>query len=246
MPVVANHHDDGDAALARSAAEADPYVMYLVVERTQAFSVTQALTLAAQATLACRDRFVADERHAEDFAAWERRSFRKVTLKARPGQWRTLLETLDCVVAGDSDGAGVACLPPVLRSERDPLLGKLQAHSSAAAEDASRGAPPHAAGALFVVPRGHTMSAGKLMAQVGHAALMLAGTSLIDTAAWRAAGHPCSFAEADTARWEALKAACDGVVVRDAGLTEIASGTETVMALPGHQAAAAAPHLTAL
>jgi peptidyl-tRNA hydrolase len=244
MPVLANLGDDA-AAAERRAAQDDPWVMYLVVPRNVAFTVEQSLRLAARATLECRRRFASDPRFRDDFAEWERRSFRKVTLKARPGQWRTMLAELPCAVVEEPGGAAVACLPPRLRSRRDPVLVKMQAHSgpeaAPASEDRADGGPRPALvvpddAALLVLPAERAMSVGKLMAQVGHAAMMLDMTDLGGVAAWRDAGWPCAFGEADAATWAALAERCDGVVVRDAGLTEIEPGTETVMALaPGQR-----------
>jgi peptidyl-tRNA hydrolase len=242
MPVLANLGDD-PAAAERRAAQEDPWVMYLVVPRNVSLTLEQSLRLAAHATLECRRRFADDPRHRDDFAEWERRSFRKVTLKARPGQWRELLDSLDCAVVEEPGGAAVACLPPCLRSQRDPLLGRMQAHSGAE-EALARAGDDHRAelvvpedAALFVLPAEREMSAGKLMAQVGHAAIMLDMAAPLDgVAAWREAGWPCAFGEADAPTWAALAERCDGVVVRDAGLTEIEPGTETVMALaPGQR-----------
>jgi hypothetical protein len=49
-------------------------------------------------------------------------------------------------------------------------------------------------------------------------------------AAWRAAGYPGRITAAT--EWDRARATADGVVVRDAGLTEVDAGTETVLALP--------------
>ncbi|MEZ4406406.1 MAG: peptidyl-tRNA hydrolase [Polyangiales bacterium] len=80
------------------------------------------------------------------------------------------------------------------------------------------------------------MGTGKLAAQVGHAVLIAAKVlgprhgAAFDQ--WLAAGTPCVFARADREAWGALRAGEEVAVVRDAGLTEVAPGTETVMALP--------------
>jgi peptidyl-tRNA hydrolase len=209
----------GDPRPAPAAATDDPLVMYLVVPREAPRTLPEALAGAARATLACRDAFASDPRWAPDLAAWRARSFRKVTLKARPGQWRRLLEELDHVVAD-----GVAALPPRLRSRRERLLAQMQAHTAPAGALPSLGPVP-AGTAAFVLRAGHGMSAGKAMAQVGHAALMLP-----EDPGWRAAGYPCAFVEAPAAAWAALRARAGAVVVRDAGFTEVAPGTETVVA----------------
>jgi peptidyl-tRNA hydrolase len=74
------------------------------------------------------------------------------------------------------------------------------------------------------------MSAGKAMAQAGHGA-QLAWWELSDEerAAWRDAGFPLSVRAADPARWGELTSS--GLpLVRDAGFTEIAPGSCTVVA----------------
>lgn len=74
------------------------------------------------------------------------------------------------------------------------------------------------------------MSAGKAMAQTGHAA-QLAWWALSDEerAAWRDAGFPLAVRTADPERWPELTTR--GLpLVRDAGFTEIAPGSCTVVA----------------
>jgi peptidyl-tRNA hydrolase len=74
------------------------------------------------------------------------------------------------------------------------------------------------------------MSAGKEMAQAGHGA-QLAWWELAEDerAAWRAAGFPLAVRSAEPSAWAALTGG--GLpVVRDAGFTEIAPGSCTVVA----------------
>jgi peptidyl-tRNA hydrolase len=75
-----------------------------------------------------------------------------------------------------------------------------------------------------------TMSAGKAMAQAGHGA-QLAWWDLSDQDrdSWSKAGFPLTVRTAPLARWAALTTS--GLpVVRDAGFTEIAPGSCTVVA----------------
>jgi peptidyl-tRNA hydrolase len=74
------------------------------------------------------------------------------------------------------------------------------------------------------------MSAGKAMAQAGHGA-QLAWWELSDEerTAWRDAGFPLAVRSADPERWGRLTTS--GLpLVRDAGFTEIAPGSCTVVA----------------
>ena len=58
-------------------------------------------------------------------------------------------------------------------------------------------------------------------------------------AAWHAAGEPGEVRAAGPEAWRALRDHPDGVVVRDAGLTQVAPDTETVLTFgPGEPAGA--------
>jgi peptidyl-tRNA hydrolase len=74
------------------------------------------------------------------------------------------------------------------------------------------------------------MSSGKTLAQIAHAAVMAAESGDLDD--WVAAGCPASVASPAP---EAFEAACTAEAlaakVVDAGLTEVAPGTVTVLAL---------------
>jgi hypothetical protein len=198
----------------------DPLRMYLVVRRGAVTELARAGELAGAAAVAC----VRDPEFAEAVAEWRPRPG-KVCLRARSdGQWHGVLEEPHAL-AGDA----VAALPPRRRSERGPLLEKLQAMSTdlgAAPETA-----PGRAGALtYLLNPDAPMSSGKTLAQIAHAAVMAADSGRFE--AWVAAGCPArvlapspdDFAAA--ARRDDL-AAC----VADAGLTEVAPGTVTVVAL---------------
>lgn len=91
----------------------------------------------------------------------------------------------------------------------------------------------------LVVRKDVPLGRGQAMAQAGHAALECAqtlGTAHEGSfAAWRSAGRPGEVRLADAGAWDAVRAhaaAGAGVVVSDAGLTQVAPGTETVAAFP--------------
>jgi peptidyl-tRNA hydrolase len=94
----------------------------------------------------------------------------------------------------------------------------------------------------YVVGAAVMKSMGKAMAQAGHAALMcadaLGGAQPDAFAAWRANKLAGEVLLGDDADWARVQAQTECVVVRDAGLTQVAAGTETVLALvPAHAAA---------
>ncbi len=196
-------------------ADRDPLVMYLVVRRRTARPFAELVRAAALATRRCADRFRADERWHEGFDEWWRDSFRKVCLRAEPREWEAVRE-LDHERVGD-----VACLPPVRRTERAAVLVRMQALSLEAGPLPQLEWPP-AAGLTYVVATELGMSAGKILAQVGHAALM---TDLDPDL-------PLHVAGATRAEWARL-AGSAAATVRDGGLTELTPGSETVLVLSG-------------
>jgi Peptidyl-tRNA hydrolase PTH2 len=198
----------------------DPLRMYLVVRRGAAGDLARAGELAGAAAVAC----VREPDFAEAVAAWRPRP-RKVCLRARTdGQWRQVLEQPHAL-AGDA----VAALPPRRRSERGPLLERLQAMST------DLGAAPETAparpGALtYLLNPQAPMSSGKTLAQVAHAAVIAAETGRFED--WVEAGCPARMLAPPADDFAAAAARDDlAACVADAGLTEVAPGTVTVIAL---------------
>lgn len=80
------------------------------------------------------------------------------------------------------------------------------------------------------------MTVGKAAAQVGHASMLLAGAMPVQQAyAWAARGFRCNVAEAGPEHWVQLQrrvAEGSATAVRDAGFTEVAPGSMTVIAVP--------------
>ncbi len=136
-------------------------------------------------------------------------------LRAEPREWEDV-RTLDHERVGD-----VACLPPVRRSARDRVLVRMQALSDAPGPLPELAAAPPGA-LLLVVATDLGMTAGKTLAQVGHAALMADLDPELDSRL-RVVG-------AAGAAWTSL-ARTAVTTVRDGGLTEIEPGSETVRVL---------------
>jgi peptidyl-tRNA hydrolase len=213
--------------------------MYLVVRKDLPLRLDEAMALAGAGAVRCADRFRPDPRWADAFRAWGVRP-RKVALRAGEEELAELRETLDAEAVESAHGPTLLALPPRRRSESEPLLAALRpytdpprraADAGGEAGDEERAAPPM----LYVVRRGVLRTAGKAMAQAGHAALMCAdrlGPRHPEAfAAWRAAGAPGAVRVADLPHWAALRESPDTVVVADAGLTQVAPGTETVIAV---------------
>lgn len=233
---------------AQDAQKAEDYALPLVVrlERDAPPALTDALETAARAVLA----LLADERSTpgRDFAEpsavegepgtagewaeavrrWEQRDIRKVVRRARGAEWRRAEALPGLTVTGGT--ASVRVFPPVPVDGWPKDLSRLQV-SGTVLEDAQPPARPAAGTAVLWMPPGLEMSAGKAMAQAAHGA-QLAWWRLESEgrAAWSAAGFALAVRRAaDTAEWESLVRS--GLpVVQDAGHTEIAPGTCTVVA----------------
>jgi peptidyl-tRNA hydrolase len=239
MPILTNHRDAPEQVLQRSAQQ-DPWVMYLIVNPEAPASLLELLLAATRATMRCSDTLGDHPAWRASFRAWSERSFRKVTLRARGAAW-SKVQALEGG-AGEVRGIEVIrALPPRLRSECGPLLKGLQVYNPETASLPPDPAPPaeltSAHAMRFVFNPGATMSVGKQVAQIAHAVLMCAGSAWVEHpayqaafAAWRVEDYPGAILP--SSRWEALLREADGVVVRDAGLTEVEPGTATVLAMP--------------
>jgi peptidyl-tRNA hydrolase len=174
--------------------------------------------------------FQHDESFAEALAEWRPRPG-KVTLRARGGQWDDVLAERH-TLAGDPDAEGVIALPPRRRSQRGPLLEKMQAMTSGLAPPPSE--PPPSDGhpsVTYLLNPAIEMSSGKTLAQIAHAAVLAADGGALED--WVAAGCPGTVVTPPGSRFDQLCHSPDlAARVEDAGLTEVPPGTVTVLALP--------------
>nr|WP_210167826.1 peptidyl-tRNA hydrolase [Streptomyces sp. SID4946] len=205
--------------------------MPLVVrlERDAPPARTDALETSARAvlTLLGDERALGDGEWAEAVRNWEDARIRKVVRRARGAEWRRAGTLPGITVTGRS--AEVRVFPPIPLDGWPKDLAKLQVSGTELADPEPPSDPDRTAPVLWLNPD-LAMSAGKTMAQTGHAA-QLAWWALPDTArtAWRAAGYPLSVRTATPAEWTRLTHS--GLpLVRDAGFTEIAPGSCTVVA----------------
>jgi hypothetical protein len=197
----------------------DPLRMFLVLRRGAVATLARAAVLGGAAAVACVRAFEIDPE-------WRERPG-KVCLRARnPAQWEAVLEEPHAL-AGDPHGESVAALPPRRRSQRGPLLERLQAMSSDLGAAPTELGEPAPGAVTYVLNPELEMSSGKVVAQVAHAAVMAAA----ELPAWAEAGAPGRLV---APRGFAELAAREDLAARvvDAGLTEVAPGTVTVLALP--------------
>jgi peptidyl-tRNA hydrolase len=212
-------------------ADDDPLRMFIVIRRGAIAGVARGGELGGAACVACVREFADDPAMRE----WRARPG-KVTLRARGGQWARVLAEPHAI-AGDPNGESAVALPPRRRSERGPLLEQMQAMTSALEPppvvDDPRSAPDRV---TYVVNPSLEMSSGKTIAQIAHAAVIAADTGKLED--WVAAGCPARVVVAGSAdRFRDLCEAEDELAAKvvDGGLTEVAPGTVTVLALyPAH------------
>ncbi|WP_018535544.1 MULTISPECIES: aminoacyl-tRNA hydrolase [unclassified Streptomyces] len=213
--------------------EAPQFVLPLVVriERGAPPARTDALETAARAVLVILsdERSLGDGEWAQVMRDWQDARIRKVVRRARGAEWRRA-EALDGITVTGGDGTEVRVCPPVPLDGWPKDLARLQV-SGTDLDDPEPPAAPDPAGVTLWLNPDLDMTAGKAMAQAGHGA-QLAWWELPKTRRkeWREAGFPLSVRVADDRdRWAALTRA--GLpVVRDAGFTEIAPGSCTVVA----------------
>ncbi|WP_368396473.1 peptidyl-tRNA hydrolase [Streptomyces sclerotialus] len=228
--------DGGTPSAAPRRAETDrdaapQFVLPLVVrlEKTAPPARTDALETAARAVLT----LLSDARAqgAGEWAAavrdWQDARIRKVVRRARGAEWRRAEALPGITVSGGS--AEVRVFPPVPLDGWPKELARLQVSGTELDGPEPPAAPGPDGPVLWLSPE-LEMSAGKAMAQAGHGAQLawweLSGA---ERDAWRAAGFPLSVRTADPDHWADLTRS--GLpVVRDAGFTEIAPGSCTVVA----------------
>ncbi|MFI1167881.1 peptidyl-tRNA hydrolase [Streptomyces sp. NPDC020801] len=211
--------------------QAPQFVLPLVVriERAAPPDRTDALETAARAVLVMLsdERSLGDGEWAQAVRDWQDARIRKVVRRARGAEWRRAEALPGVTVTGNS--AEVRVFPPVPLDGWPRELAKLQV-SGTDLDDPEPPAPPGPGVPVLWMSPDLDMSAGKAMAQAGHGA-QLAWWELSDTerCAWRDAGFPLAVRTAGPADWRELTGS--GLpLVRDAGFTEIAPGSCTVVA----------------
>lgn len=211
--------------------EAPQFVLPLVVrvERAEPPARIDALETAARAVLT----ILADERSVDDgewagaMRDWQDARIRKVVRRARGAEWRKASALPGITVTGET--AEVRVFPPVPLDGWPKDLLKLQVSGTELEDPDPPAAPDPTDPVLWLNPE-LDMSAGKAMAQCGHGA-QLAWQELPDTdrKAWRETGFRLSVRTPEPGRWQELVSS--GLpFVQDAGFTEIAPGSCTVVA----------------
>jgi peptidyl-tRNA hydrolase len=192
------------------------------IERATAPTRTDALEAAARAVLTM---LTADEPEWRDtIEAWDGSRIRKVVRRARGAEWRRASAVPGLTITHRS--AEVRVCPPVPIDAWPPDLARLQVGGTEL-DDLSPPGDPDEDVALVLLSPHVAMSAGKAMAQAGHAAQLgwHAGSAAYRET-WRAGGYQISVRTATPRQWRsAIEAGAP--VVHDAGFTEVAPNSAT-------------------
>ncbi|WOC13440.1 peptidyl-tRNA hydrolase [Gordonia sp. MP11Mi] len=224
------------------ADPADVLAMQVVlrIEKTDPPNKHGLLVAAARAAvLVCLD---ARGEHGGPWAPsldeWSGARIRKIARRARGKQWRDV-QTLWGVTA-EHDGCRARAFVPGRVGDVDQRIRKLQIGGTdvdgelAGGELSGGDRADDVDGLCLWLNPGLEMSVGKSAAQVGHASMLGVELFALDQAqAWYDAGCPLDVRRSDAARWASLSdaaAAGTAAAVRDAGFTEVAPGSMTVIA----------------
>jgi peptidyl-tRNA hydrolase len=211
--------------------EPAPWVLPLVVriERSAPPDRTDALEAAGRAVLA----MLTDPRGwpggpwADPLRSWQDGRIRKVVRRARGAGWRRAAALDGLPLAHRT--ARIRVYPPVPVDGWPADLARLQVGGTDLADPAPPPPTPPGTPVIWLAPE-LEMTAGKAMAQVGHAAqLGWWASPAAARAAWAGADFALAVRSAQPRRWTALLSA-GAPAVRDAGFTEIAPGSCTAVA----------------
>lgn len=155
---------------------------------------------------------------------WYSHRIRKVARRARNKAWDDV-QALPGVTVGS-----VRAFVPSAVGEVPHEIGKLQIKGTEL--EHGEDLPLEEGVPLIAVDASLEMSAGKAAAQVGHASMLLAAARDTEwVRRWAQAGFPLNVREVGAEEFRELCGRPGAVPVRDAGFTEVAPGSTTVVAI---------------
>ncbi|MCF8571420.1 peptidyl-tRNA hydrolase [Gordonia sp. HY002] len=219
--------------------------MVLQIEKTYPPSRHGLLVAAARAAvlLCLDDRGGPEGPWAPGLDEWCDARIRKIARRARGKPWRDVQGLWG--VTAEHDGCSVRAFVPSRVGDVDQRIRKLQiggtdvdgdlpSDDPVGASSGNETSGPTVDGLCLWLNPDLEMSVGKAAAQVGHASMLgVALFAVEDAEAWYGSGCPLDVRLADSGRWSALCTAAESgaaAAVRDAGFTEVAPGSMTVIA----------------
>jgi peptidyl-tRNA hydrolase len=196
------------------------------IERPDPPSRTDALEAAVRAVLTMLTSEEPDWQHA--IRAWDGSRIRKVVRRARGADWRRA-ESLPGITI-DHRTAQVRVYPPLSIEAWPPELARLQVGGTELPDPQPE--PPDPEVPWILMSAELELSAGKAMAQAGHAAQL--GWRAMRARArrrWHGEQFRCSVRTATPELWRSVLRS-RVPMVRDAGFTEVAPGSVTAAFVP--------------
>ncbi|MFW0791971.1 peptidyl-tRNA hydrolase [Gordonia sp. CPCC 205333] len=208
--------------------------MVLRIEKTDPPGRAELLIAAARAVvLLCLDeRSGGDGPWAAELDAWCAARIRKIARRARTSHWQAAQQVWG--ITASHGTAQARAFVPGRVGDVDPRIKRLQIGGTEV-DGELPSTPDGSVGTLVLwINPALEMTVGKLAAQVGHGAMLgVKLMSLEQARAWHQGGCPIEVCAPEQAIWaRLLDAESRGtmVAVRDAGFTEIAPGSVTVIA----------------
>lgn len=191
-------------------------------------SRTELLESAARAVVAvCLDEQAGQEGFfAKSLGDWYGHRIRKVARRARNKAW----DDVQGLAGATVNNQARAFIPSAVKDVH-PLIAKLQIGHTDMAHD-EPGAPEQNAPVIYV-DDALEMTAGKAAAQVGHGSMLFAASLTTEQAwEWAQRDYALSVREVSREVFNQALAVGGAVVIRDAGYTEVAPDSATVVAVP--------------
>lgn len=219
-------------AIARARSESEPVQYYLAVLGTPGADLA---LLAARAAILAHRRF----RRHPGYAKWRNGSQAKVVLRAEPAEIAALARAHDGLAVPEPPDAPLLAVFRPRAKGQAAFLAHLKLYSGRLAQSVRAEWPESGLHAPILVNADLDVSAGKLAAQVAHAALALqeASGELPTWRDWLAAGMPLALLLVPGRRLAELVEAGRAYGVEDEGRTEVPAGSVVAAAGPPGQLA---------